>query len=290
MKKHPGTVAVTLVLLFIFLAATVGAVAQQTVRQGPGLPANFTIDSTVAYLHRKINEYRQRHQLPAIPLSPSLCYVARLHARDLFLHHPDEGSCNFHSWSDKGNWTPFCYPADESKKNSVWDKPRELTRYPAKAFEIVYWENNPLVPDTVLGVWKTEAYFEDVLLNAGKWQGKKWNAVGVAIMENYASAWFGEAADPENSPPAKPAVAAGTVTGKDSIAFAYYIIIKTNLRKDSAERLAESLRVSGYPLARVLDSDGKVRLSAFESADRPTVLARLKEVKKTYRDAWLLKK
>jgi len=31
---------------------------------------------------------------------------------------------------------PFCYPKDENKKNSVWDKPRELTKYLQKLMKL----------------------------------------------------------------------------------------------------------------------------------------------------------
>ena len=175
------------------------ASCQPLMKQGPAVPANFCIDATEMELYQMINEYRLSNNLPPIPLSKSLSYIATLHAKDLFLHHPDQGSCNFHSWSNKGFWLPFCYPKDENKKNSVWEKPRELTKYPSRANEIVYWENNPLVKDTIIMVWKTEEYFNSFLLNTGKWQGKTWNAVGIAVYENYACAWFGEAADPEGA-------------------------------------------------------------------------------------------
>jgi len=30
--------------------------------------------------------------------------------------------------------------------------------------------------------------------------GKQWNAIGIAVSENYACAWFGEVADPKELP------------------------------------------------------------------------------------------
>ncbi|MEI7983726.1 MAG: hypothetical protein WCI71_18910 [Bacteroidota bacterium] len=267
-----------------------------------------------------------------------------MHVKDLFLHHPDQGPCNFHSWSKHGNWKPFCYPRDEDKKNSVWDKPREITRYPARAYEIVYWENNPLEADTILWVWKSESYFNDFLTNSGKWSGVKWGAIGIAVYENYACAWFGEATDPEgpvvvcgipskapvsdsvkkvpkphvspkpivkkipdslNKPKSAPSLKTGamipgsmdTISGKPSIKndslasqnITYFIIVKTNLPRTTAEKLLVNLKAEGYPDARILEKDNKIRISVFESAERTKVLGKLKEVKKTYKDAWLLK-
>jgi len=339
----------TLLLLIIMIARTAiqpDATAQTVIKQGRPVPANFCISPAVADLYRLINEYRQQNALPPIQLSKSLCYVAALHVKDLSLHHPDQGSCNFHSWSASGFWKPFCYPKDENKKNSVWDKPRELTRYPAKAYEIVYWQNTPLVTDTIIMVWKTEEYFNSFLLNSGKWLGKRWNAIGIAVNDNYACAWFGQVADPEGiarvcGSPAevpvkdtlKPVVAvkkpavpvkkprinkgkpvktdtlspalpdnqaarpADSVVSKpaevavatDSVPKIYYIIVKTNLSLESATTLVNALKIKGYPDAKVIAKDDKIRVSVFESPVKTVAAAKLREVKRTYRDAWLFK-
>jgi hypothetical protein len=335
------------IMLIIFSIGSNLVIGQPIVKQGPSVPTNFCIGSGEMELYRMINDYRKRYGLAPIPLSKSLSYVAALHAKDLFLHHPDQGSCNFHSWSDKGFWKPFCYPKDETKKSSVWDKPRELTKYPSKAYEIVYWENNPLVLDTIIMVWKTEEYFNSFLLNSGKWQGKTWNAIGIAVYENYACAWFGDISDPEDDaivcgskpvkpqqdtlkPPVKPVVkppvkpkklktpkttvkqsdslavkpadtlqifSVDSLKGKpktavmpvDSTTGIYYIIVKTNVSAAAAKKLVGTL-ASEYPAARVLEKDGKIRVSVFESSDKASVMATLKEVKKKYKDAWLLKR
>ncbi len=282
----------------ILIAIACDSATAQPVKQGPPVPANFCIGADEMYLYSMINDYRRIHSLPPIPLSKSLCHVAAMHVKDLFLHHPDQGACNFHSWSDKGFWTPFCYPRDENRKNSVWDKPHELTKYPSKAYEIVYWENNPLVRDTIMMVWKSEEYFNGFLLNTGKWQGKPWNAIGIAIYENYTCAWFGEVRDPEGE-----AMLCGTKPQKkfiettkqgdlpvDTVAGCYYIIVKTNLSLEVSTKLVNTLKAGAYPAAKAIEKDGKYRVSVFESPDRATVTAKLKGVKKTYKDAWLLKK
>jgi len=338
--------------MFFGLLGLVSGVApstfsQTTVKQGKPVPPYFCISAREVYLHRKINDYRQYYNLPPIPLSKSLCYIAALHAKDLLLQQPDQGACNFHSWSDKGPWLPFCYPKDENKKNSVWDKPRELTKYPSKAYEIVYWENNPLIQDTILMVWKMEEYFNNFLLNSGKWQGKTWNAIGIAVYENYACAWFGEIPDPEGEafvcgskpvkpqqdtvkPPVKPVVkppvkskklkapkttvkkadslavkptdtlhllSGDTLKGKpktaslpgDSVAGIYYIIINSMLTKEKANELVNMLKSKGHPNAKLIEKNGKNNVSLLDSPDKPAITVILKEVRKTYRDAWLLK-
>lgn len=270
----------------------------QVIRQGPPVPQGFCVDSAARDLYGMITAFRKQSGLAPIPLSRSLSYVAHLHVKDLYLHHPDRGGCNAHSWSDRGHWKPFCYPADENKKNTVWDKPRELTRYPARGYELVYWENYPLVPDTIMMIWASEPYFLDFLLNSGKWKGVTWNAIGVAVFENYACAWFGEAADPEAAPPecgamplpprSTPAFVDTSIRQADTLQKSYYIIVRTNLSAEAAEKYAVSLRAAGYPAAKVLSTGGKVRVSAFDSRDRNEATARLKEIRKAYRDAWLL--
>jgi hypothetical protein len=188
-----------LVLIF-FCALQIISSGQTEGRITKPVPANFCISPMEYKLYNMINAYRHRYDLPPVPLSRSLCFVASAHVKDLSYHHPDQGSCNAHSWSDQGSWKPFCYPRDENKKNSVWDKPKELTTYRGKGYEIVYWENSPTVIDSVIAFWKSMDYFNSFLMNTGKWQGKKWNAIGIGIHENYACAWFGELTDPEGEP------------------------------------------------------------------------------------------
>jgi hypothetical protein len=147
------------------------------------------------------------------------------------------------------------------------------------------------------------------LLNTGKWQGKTWNAIGIAVYENYACAWFGEAKDPEGNavpcgtnpamPASEPTAPAATkpspatsetkTSTPDSVPVTYFIIVKTNLTREASEKLVATLKAGSYPGARVLEKDGKLRVSVFESHDRNEVTSKLREVKKTYKDAWMLK-
>ena len=330
-KLKISTVLPLMGLLILTSAMCTNTFGQVPVKQGNPVPVNFCISPNVMELYKMINEYRQQYALPAVPLSKSLCYVAALHVKDLSLHHPDQGPCNFHSWSGKSFWKPFCYPREENKKNSVWDKPRELTTYPSKAYEIVYWENNPLLTDTIIMVWKTEDYFNSFLLNSGKWQGKQWNALGIAVYENYACAWFGEVTDPEgvasvcgtipemavkdtlkpasivkkpkinkvktvkpdtlvskpvDIPLPDPAV---PVVSNDTAQKMYYIIVKTNLSMEVATKLVNTMKVKDFPDAKVITKDEKIRISVFQSPTKSVAMTKLKEVKKTYKDAWLYK-
>jgi hypothetical protein len=285
------------------------------IHQQVKIPGNFCISPVEVELYNMINEYRKLYNLPPIPLSRSLSYVAKTHVRDLFFNRPDQGACNFHSWSDKGVWKPFCYPKDEKKNFSVWDKPKEITPYKSKGYEIVYWENNPVNIDSILPFWRSIDYFNSFLIYSGKWQGKKWLAIGIGIYENYAAAWFGEIPDPEGEPwvcgrepekrtipdePRKDSVAPivlpvenrqKTETKEATIASptTYYIIVSSQQPQAKSKKLASDLILQGYKDTKVMVKNNKVRVSIMEVSNKPAADSALREIKKIYKEAWIYK-
>jgi hypothetical protein len=143
-----------------------------------------------------INKYRIENNLSEIPVSPSLNTVAETHALDLAKNYVISDECNLHSWSDKGNWTPFCYTSDHSNAQLMWDKPRELTSYEGNGYEIAVYRSDTMTVDAALELWKNSEAHLDVILNRGIWKDVKWNAIGGAINKGYAVVWFGEETDP----------------------------------------------------------------------------------------------
>lgn len=306
-------------VLFIFVFRCTFLNAQNQVKVSSVIPSDFCINQAEMQLYKMINDYRKRYELTAVPLSRSLCYVASSHAKDLFFNHPDQEPCTSYSWSDKGPWKSFCYPRDENKKNSVWNKPKEFTPYPGKGYEIVYWENSTAIPDSIISEWKSIDYTRNFLLNSGKWVGKKWNAIGIGIYENYACAWFGEMNDPagtavycgnlsvqgsddsiKQSKKEKKSVnlSEGKKENKPEIKIEptqagtgmYYIIIRSNIPLETASKMIPKLVTEGFPSAKVLEKEGKARISVFESSNKTETMNKLKEIKKKFKDAWLLKK
>jgi hypothetical protein len=303
------------VLLFIFGFGF----SSQSQKQNPNsqqqikIPVNFCISPVEVELFNMINQYRKLYNLPPIPLSRSLSYVAKTHVRDLFFNRPDQGSCNFHSWSDKGKWKPFCYPKDEKKNFSVWDKPKEITPYKSKGYEIVYWENNPVTIDSILPFWRSIDYFNSFLIYTGKWQGKTWLAIGIGIYENYAAVWFGEIPDPEGepwicgqekekkiiideprtdslTPSAEPVESQPKTEVKEVIPESpgtYYIIVSSQQPRTKSNQLASELLVKGYKEAKVLVKGNKVRVSIMEVNKKAEADSALREVKKIYKEAWI---
>jgi hypothetical protein len=322
--------------LIIFICCISGLISiaqvQGTIKS---IPESYCITSMEYKLYSMINAYRQRYDLPPIPLSKSLCLVASEHVNDLFYHHPDQGSCNSHSWSDQGTWKPFCYPRDENKNNSVWDKPKELTSYKGKGYEIVYWENDAAVIDSIIALWKSMDYFNSFLMNTGKWQGKKWNAIGIGIKENYACAWFGELPDPDGEPvicgqePQKPVLTPleiksepemkksgpkvevknknpkiaspdttkktirpvsnikpeTTPIGKEN----YFIIVKGIAPEQELKLYLKNLQSKGYKNSRLIEKNGKQRVSIMDFKEKSKADSALRQVKMIWPDAWILK-
>ncbi len=156
-------------------------------------------------LFRLVNEYRQSNGLPPIANSRSLNKVARLHAIDLFTNAPAEGedsrglACSLHSWSDKGPWESVCYTKDHAYAESMWDKPREITKfvYTGDGYENAYSTSEQEVdPQRVLEAWKSSPSHNAILLESGIWRSSNLLAFGVGIHKNYAVMWVGTLIDP----------------------------------------------------------------------------------------------
>lgn len=144
-------------------------------------------------LYDIIMAYREIHQLPSIPLSEALTIVAKTHVKDLMVNHPNQGICNLHSWSDKGNWSPCCYTSDHSKVKCVVNKPRELTSYNSNGYEIAFWSSSTVNASGALNAWKKSKGHNAVIINRDNWHNYNWKAIGIAISGNYAVVWFGSA-------------------------------------------------------------------------------------------------
>ncbi len=145
-------------------------------------------------LYDLIMEYRASKGLPKIALSPSLTMVAQLHSKDLSENRPDQGKCNGHSWSNKGEWTACCYTSDHAQASCMWDKPKELTSYQFPGYEISCVGGSPLSPENALETWKKSKHHNAVVINKGIWD-TPWKAIGIGMYEGYATVWFGHQAE-----------------------------------------------------------------------------------------------
>ncbi|MBI3134375.1 MAG: CAP domain-containing protein [Bacteroidetes bacterium] len=157
-----------------------------------------------ATLYHLISAYRSENNLPVIPLSKSLTFVAQQHCLDLYTNKPDIAGpgCNAHSWSDQGKWTACCYTPDHKQSQCIWDKPKELTSYTGYGFEIACGSSEPQYADFVMSAtyaldsWKASKLHNNVILNKENWDDQKWEAIGVGIYKGFACVWFGTETDP----------------------------------------------------------------------------------------------
>lgn len=246
-------------------------------------------------LYNLIMGYRNENKLPAIEFSTSLSYVARVHAIDLTQHRPDFGGCNPHSWSDKGKWKPCCYAQDENRIACMNQKPKELTGYKFKAWEVVYYGGETATADDAYGLWRDIALMNDYLLNTGKWT-KQWASIGVGIYGEYACVWFGEGADQVSS-----AINCSDTIVYDTIKdlntrFAgvdekslFYVITSLANNKEQAEIEVQKLVNKGFKNAVYLSNTSFFRIAADRFINETDAYRELEKIKKQYPQAWLLK-
>jgi len=192
------------VAVIMFSVASVSESFSQKNIDVVGLPREC-LTETEQHLARLINEYRSKKGLPAIELSASLSYVAKIHSRDLEENHTHSGRCNLHSWSKSNVWSACCYTSDHKRAECMWNKPRELTSYKGDGYEIAYYNSRP--PDDpleyaedILKSWQGSPAHHMVIINRGIWRNVTWKAMGIGICKEYVTVWFGKEPDPSGIP------------------------------------------------------------------------------------------
>jgi len=178
-----------ILLLFTFLISE-SSFAQKVV------PINYCISKEATEIAKAINEYRAKLSLENLEISLCLSYVAYIHAQDL-KHNPiEDKNCNMHSWSKQGDWKPFCFPADLSRTNSPWNKPKELTEYPSRGYELIFYDNHGATAKDAITEWLSTPKATEMIASTGNWSKFPWRTCGIAVYEEYAIIWFGSAQDP----------------------------------------------------------------------------------------------
>lgn len=142
-------------------------------------------------LFEMINKYRASKGLNKITLNDGLTRVAQRHAQDLNENRPDQGQCNMHSWSKANtDCESCCYTEDHAQATCMWNKPRELSDYSGNGYEIAHWKSSGATADSALSGWKRSKPHHQLIINTGIWD-EKWNAIGIGIVGEYATVWFG---------------------------------------------------------------------------------------------------
>lgn len=258
---------------------------------------DFCLTKDEYRLYSLINAYRTKNGLGVIPISRSLCYVAKIHARDLYINNPDTSSCSLNSWSDQGKWTACCHSSKTPNPVCIVGKPKELTRYPGEGHELAYWDSQALHPDTVLKFWQSYDQTKDLILNRKKWGYFNWKAIGVGLYKGYACVWVGEIMD---------TIAEPTLCSNDNdnltlpsgkkdkeVIFSrtgrYYIIYGSFNSQEDADKMAEKYRKEGYPGAKVLISGDTYRVSLADYPSQQEAVSAKKLLGEKFREAWITK-
>ena len=250
-------------------------------------------------LYSLINTFRINNNLSEIPLSGSLTLLAKLHINDLIFNHPDTSICNLHSWSDKGDWRACCYNKYVFDPTCMYNKAKELTKYKAKAYEIVFWETPIANPDSVLKSWINTSASADMILSEGKWENFKWKSIGIAVKSEYAIVWFGEIKDIEENPEFcdKEILLSDTIkikkeetsniitkkTGK------YYIIYGSLDNKNDAEKRLALYQKNNFPNSVIMNKDNKFRICLSTHNTLKEARIAHKKLSEQYKNAWILK-
>lgn len=280
----------TFLLLIILLISGTNTIGQV---------ADICLTKDEYRLYTIINEYRTKQGLSVVPVSRSLCYVAKIHARDLFFNRPDTGFCSLNSWSDKGPWTACCHSRYNPNPLCIVRKPSELTKYTGEGHEICYWDSQALQPDTVFKFWLSVKPARELLLNQDKWSNFNWNAMGVGFYNGYASLWVGELKDtvPE------PALCADT-PGADNVVLPFgepksevvsastgrsYIIFGSFGSLEDALKVVQKYKKKGFNQAKVVAKDDTFRVSLADYPTQKEALDAKKLLSSEYKASWVTK-
>lgn len=246
-----------------------------------------------------INNLRKQNRLPEIPLSVSLTFVAKTHVADLQTNKPDTSICNSASWSDKGRWSPCCFNSYVLKYECMWDKPKELTSYTYRGYELSYFEEGIVNVDSVFKLWNSTTAARDMLLTREDHADKKWLAMGIGISENYVSIWFGQRPDPagrphkcDNDMQDSFAIAFNnntTILAENLKNTKYYIIYGSFNSKADANEAVRRYKNSGLKNVQILEKEGRFRIAIDVYDNLKDAMNAKESLSSSYPEAWIFK-
>jgi hypothetical protein len=251
------------------------------------VPSSFCLHPVEKQLADSINRIRVSHGKKVLPLSVSLAYVARVHVTDLLKNHPDTSICNLSSWSNKGAWKPCCYNRYVVNHDCMWKKPKELTTYPYRGYEMAAYSQDRLNIDSILSMWEVSPEALDMILTRGIWEKKTWACFGVAVNEHYVSVWFGQRPDRAGKP--KMCRRAGSSEAKaKATSHGYYLVYGSYPDVTSASRALKQLKSKGFRQAGILKSHRYVRVYLFHATDFQQMKKKRQQWLKKYPGLWIL--
>lgn len=256
------------------------------------LPDGFCINNMEKNLFDMINQLRTDYGKTKLQLSSSLTYVAELHANDLQNNNPDTSICNLSSWSDNGDWTACCYNKYIHKPDCMWNKPKELTPYPYRGYELVTYFEDDFTTDSIFNLWSDSKEVLDMILTRGEYVKKKWACAGVGISNNYVSLWFGQRKDNQKEPTlcdtaskANDIVPIVRATNKTTT---YYLIFGSYTNMHDARYGRKNIK-EDFKNCDILAKNDKFRIYLNKFDNLKEAMYAKQQLPFEYREAWILK-
>jgi len=256
--------------------------------QNKNIPDKFCISVTEDQLFKKINQFRIENGKTSIENSISLSYVAKLHVDDLLENQPDTSICNLSSWSDKGEWSACCYNSYVPNPDCMWDKPKEITSFKYRGYELALFFEDDFDADSVMQLIQSSKEARDMILTNGNYKQKKWVCGGFGINEHYVSIWFAQRPDKEGSPE----ICKGEKSQVDSTEFkqvSFYLIVASFQSVKDAREALKRLKQNGYKESGILRSDNNIRLYINKFEGLKEAMYFKQNLPYTYNDSWIYK-
>jgi len=273
-------------LVILFFLSVIGSLSSQTDKT---IPSEFCISAEDNKLYESINLFLLENGQKELSLSKSLSYVANLHITDLIQNHPDTSICNLSSWSNNGNWTSCCYQKYVPNQDCMWDKPKELTNFKYRGYELVLFFEEEFNSDTVMQLLLSSNAVIDMLLTKGDYSKKKWVCLGLANNKEYASIWFAQRADNAG----KPEICKNTTASTNEIITEnktkYYIIASSFSKMKDAKEALKRLKQNGFDNAGILKTGENIRVYLNELESLKEAMYFKQNLPYTYNDAWIFK-
>ncbi len=240
-----------------------------------------------------VNAFREAHGLQAVALSRALCYVADVHAKDLYFNYDERSGKSMHSWSHKGRWKGCSYENPRTDGRCMHNKPSELTDYKGLGFELAYYDNTGSAGMNAYEAWIRHEKNRAFLLNEGTYLSFDWNAVGIKIFKGYVLLWFGTTVDVsapivvcgQAEPVGQDVVPA--VESKENPVFYYVVVASYSSEKDALKDKLRWEKRFFEPL-KVIQGRGRYRLAVGAYNDNEAAKKALRRIKKTVKDAWVI--
>ncbi|MBN2638594.1 MAG: SPOR domain-containing protein [Bacteroidales bacterium] len=280
MKKLYSSLRIILTIGVIFTSFYVDAQHK--------IPSGYCMTSEEEQVAEAINKIREVYHKKPLELSVSLSFVAHTHVNDLQVNHPDTSICNLSSWSDKGSWTPCCFNPYVVKQECMWDKPKELTTYRYRGYELASYFQDGMNVDSLVKFLQDADDALDMILTQNDWEKKSWICLGVGLSDNYASIWFGQRPDAEGKPKICKNNRHKETVKTEIHQKVYYLIAGSFPNMSDAKEALRRTKKNGFDQAGILEAKGRIRLYLDKYKSLKEATKARKKLPYEHRKAWIL--